>query len=137
MLGPLPRATRRWNHQQRLAQRDQLGDLRLTAHLRPGPLRIRSVKLQPPGHRQVRNVADIVHAQFVFRGQGVITRNDRDLPLGSSPPCPTTARGAGSSTTPDRWPGETLGTEMTTAHGVEGNALIPPNPLALVCDLPG
>lgn len=82
MLGPLPRATRRRNHQQRLTQRDQLGDLRLTAHLRPWPLRIGAVELWPPCHRQIRDVTDIVHGQFVFRGQGVITRNDRDLPLG-------------------------------------------------------
>ncbi|KJV03861.1 putative transposase [Rhodococcus sp. PML026] len=82
MLGPLPRATRRWDHHQRLTQRDQLGDLRLSAHLRPGPFRIGAVELWPPSHRQIRYVTDIVHAQFVFRGQGVITRNDRDLPLG-------------------------------------------------------
>lgn len=82
MLGPLPRATRRWNHQKRLTQRDQLGDLRLTAHLRPRPLRIGSVELWPSGHRQIPDVTDIVHDQFVFRGQGVITRSDRDLPLG-------------------------------------------------------
>ena len=82
MLGPLPCATRRWNHQQRLTQRDQLGDLRLTAHLGPGPLRVGAVELRPSSHRQIRDVTDIVHAQFVFRGQGVITRNDRNLPLG-------------------------------------------------------
>lgn len=82
MLGPLPRATRRRNHQQRLTQRDQLGDLRLHAHLRPWPLRISAVELWPPSHRQIRDVTDIVHAQFVFRGQGVITRNDRDPALG-------------------------------------------------------
>lgn len=82
MLGPLPRATRRWNHQQRLTQRDQLGNLRLTANLRPGPLWISPIELRPSGHRQIRNVTDVVHGQFVFRGQGVITRNNRDLPLG-------------------------------------------------------
>lgn len=82
MLGPLPRATRRWNHQQRLTQRDQLGDLRLCAYLRPGPPRIGAVEQGPPSHRQIRDVTDIVHGHLVFRGQGVITRNDRDLPLG-------------------------------------------------------
>ncbi len=81
MLGPLPRATRCWDHQQRLTQRDQLCDLRLSAYLGPGTLRIGAVELRPAGHRQIRDVTDIVHAQFVFRGQGVITRNDRDLPL--------------------------------------------------------
>lgn len=82
MLGPLQRTTRRWDHQQRLTQRDQLGDLRLTAHLRPGPFRIGAVELWPSGHRQIRDVTDIVHRQFVFRGQGVIARNDHDLSLG-------------------------------------------------------
>lgn len=82
MLGPPPCATRRRDHQQCLTQRDQLGDLRLSADLGPGPLRIGSVELWPSGHRQVRDVTDIVHAQFVFVGQGVITRNDRDLSLG-------------------------------------------------------
>lgn len=82
MLGPLPRATRRRDHQQRLTQRDQLGNLRLSPHLRSRPLRIGAVELRPPGHRQIRDVTDIVHDQFVFRGQGVIARNDRDLPLG-------------------------------------------------------
>lgn len=82
MLGPLPRATRRWDHQKRLTQRDQLGDLRLSANLRPGPLWVSPIELRPSGHRQIRDVTDVVHGQFVFRGQGVITRNDRDLPLG-------------------------------------------------------
>lgn len=82
VLRPLPCTTGRGYDQKRPSERNEVGDLRLRAHFGPRPSGIASVDEGPPRHGKVRHAADLIHRHHLTRGQRVIRRDDRDLPLG-------------------------------------------------------
>lgn len=69
MFWPLLGAARSGDDEQRLAERDQLGELGLGARLRSRPIRVAPVKLGPAGDGQIGHALDLGQRELFPGGQ--------------------------------------------------------------------
>ena len=81
MLRPLPRTTGGGNHQECLAQCHELGDGRLSTHLRTRTIRVAAIKFRPPGQRQTGDVSNLGKRDVRPRREKVTRGNNGHLPL--------------------------------------------------------